>query len=158
MEKQYQTRVASRNMGTKYRDRGTIHTREISRLRRPLESDPRGDETPHEAIARNTSPEMRNMHAAHDELVCGARDRRIPTEPPGCKAIITVTHAPHAAIMGDGTIDGRGGEKLLHRDASWWDLAERARTGDRKQVPRLIEADLAAEQTFPSQIPQRLIG
>ena len=72
--------------------------------------------------------------------------------------IITVTHAPHAAIMGDGTIDGRGGEKLLHRDASWWDLAERARTGDRKQVPRLIEADLAAEQTFPSQIPQRLIG
>ncbi len=62
-------------------------------------------------------------------------------EPPGCKAIITLAHAPHAAIMGDGTIDGRGEEKLLHGDASWWELAEQARAGGRQQVPRLIEAD-----------------
>lgn len=61
-------------------------------------------------------------------------------QPPGCKAVISVTHAPHAAIMGDGVIDGRGGEKLLNKTMSWWDLAETARAGGRQQVPRLIVA------------------
>lgn len=62
-------------------------------------------------------------------------------KPAGCKAVIAITHAPHAAVMGDGVIDGRGGEKLLHASVSWWDLAEQARAGGRQQVPRLIVAD-----------------
>ncbi len=33
--------------------------------------------------------------------------------PRGCKPLISVDHAPNSAIMGDGTIDGRGGEKML---------------------------------------------
>src|SRR5579859_1276115 len=33
--------------------------------------------------------------------------------PRGCKALIAVDHAPGSGIMGDGTIDGRGGEKML---------------------------------------------
>jgi polygalacturonase len=59
----------------------------------------------------------------------------------GCKPLISVDHAPGSAIMGDGAIDGRGGEKMLGSQYSWWDLAEQARAGGMQQVPRLIVAD-----------------
>jgi polygalacturonase len=61
--------------------------------------------------------------------------------PRGCKPLISVDHAPKSAIMGDGVIDGRGGEKMLGSQYSWWDLAEQARAGGSQQVPRLIVAD-----------------
>jgi len=61
--------------------------------------------------------------------------------PRGCKPLISVDHAPDSAIMGDGVIDGRGGEKMLGSDYSWWDLAEQARPGGGQQVPRLIVAN-----------------
>jgi polygalacturonase len=60
--------------------------------------------------------------------------------PRGCKPLIAVDHASHSAIMGDGVIDGRGGEKMLGSEFSWWDLAEQARAGGGQQVPRLIVA------------------
>jgi polygalacturonase len=50
--------------------------------------------------------------------------------------------------MGDGVIDGRGGEKLLGKDVTWWDLAEQARTGGRQQVPRIIVTDTADNFTI----------
>jgi polygalacturonase len=59
----------------------------------------------------------------------------------GCKPLITVDHAPDSAIMGDGAIDGRGGEKMLGSEYSWWDLAQQARDGGGQQVPRLIVAN-----------------
>ena len=59
----------------------------------------------------------------------------------GCKPLISVDHAPDSAIMGDGIIDGRGGEKMLGSEYSWWDLAEQARAGGIQQVPGLIAAD-----------------
>jgi len=40
----------------------------------------------------------------------------------GCQAFITV-RAKNVGIMGDGTIDGRGGAKLLGQEISWWALA-----------------------------------
>jgi polygalacturonase len=58
----------------------------------------------------------------------------------GCKPLIAVDHARNAGIMGDGTIDGRGGELILGSQYSWWDLAQQARDGGAQQVPRLIEA------------------
>ncbi len=61
--------------------------------------------------------------------------------PRGCKPLISVDHASGSAIMGDGVIDGRGGEKMLGSSNSWWDLAEQARAGGAQQVPRLIVAD-----------------
>jgi polygalacturonase len=61
--------------------------------------------------------------------------------PRGCKPLISVDHAPGSAVMGDGVIDGRGGEKMLGSSDSWWDLAEQARSGGRQEVPRLIVAD-----------------
>ena len=60
----------------------------------------------------------------------------------GCNALISAKDAPGIGIMGDGTIDGRGGARMLidGKDAAqtWWDLAEQARSGGRQQVPRLI--------------------
>jgi len=58
-----------------------------------------------------------------------------------CKPLISVNHAPRTAIMGDGVIDGRGGEKMLGSGYSWWDLADRARAGDVQQAPGLIAAN-----------------
>ncbi len=63
--------------------------------------------------------------------------------PNGCKPMISAQHVSGAGVMGDGVIDGRGGEKLLGKDVSWWDLAEQARAGGRQQVPRLIVTDAA---------------
>jgi polygalacturonase len=50
--------------------------------------------------------------------------------------------------MGDGVIDGRGGEKILGSSVSWWDLAEKARAGGRQQVPRILVADYADDFTL----------
>ena len=68
--------------------------------------------------------------------------------PRGCKPLISVDHAPGSAIMGDGVIDGRGGEKMLGSEVSWWDLAEQARAGGGQQVPRLIVADSSGNFTL----------
>jgi polygalacturonase len=61
----------------------------------------------------------------------------------GCKPLISAQHVSGAGVMGDGVIDGRGGEKLLGKEVTWWDLAEQARSGGRQQVPRLIVTDAA---------------
>jgi len=61
--------------------------------------------------------------------------------PRGCKPLISVNHAPNSGIMGDGVIDGRGGEKMLGSEYSWWDLAEQARAGGGQQVFRLVVAN-----------------
>ena len=50
--------------------------------------------------------------------------------------------------MGDGVIDGRGGEKMLGSQYSWWDLAEQARAGGGQQVPRLIVANYSDNFTL----------
>ncbi len=68
--------------------------------------------------------------------------------PRGCKPLISVNHASDAAIMGEGAIDGRGGEKMLGSQYSWWDLAEQARAGGRQQVPRILVADYADNFTL----------
>lgn len=63
----------------------------------------------------------------------------VNNEPAGCRPFLSVKNAPHASIMGEGAIDGRGGSKLLNQEKSWWTLAEEARSGGRQQVPRLME-------------------
>jgi polygalacturonase len=50
--------------------------------------------------------------------------------------------------MGDGTIDGRGGSKMLGKKDTWWDLAEQARPGGGQKVSRLIVADHADNFTL----------
>jgi polygalacturonase len=58
-----------------------------------------------------------------------------------CKPMISASHVAGAGIMGDGTIDARGGEKYLGKTISAWDLAEQARTGPHQQVSRILVAD-----------------
>jgi len=65
---------------------------------------------------------------------CGIVDQRGH----GCRALINGDNAPHSAVMGDGTIDGRGWAKITGKDVSWWDLAEQARAGGSQNCPRLI--------------------
>ncbi len=59
----------------------------------------------------------------------------------GCKPLILADHAPGSAIMGDGSIDGRGGDSLLGQHQSWWDLAHLAKiTGRYQNCFRLVIA------------------
>jgi len=48
----------------------------------------------------------------------------------GCRPLISATNVTNAAIMGDGTIDGRGYAKLLGKDFSWWEMARKAEPKD----------------------------
>jgi polygalacturonase len=66
----------------------------------------------------------------------------------GCKPLLSVQHLSGAGVMGDGTIDGRGGEKILGKDVSWWDLAEQARAGGNQEAFRLIVTDYADSFTL----------
>ena len=61
----------------------------------------------------------------------------------GCKPLFAAQDAAHAAIMGDGVIDGRGGARLLLPDGkegeTWWELARRARAQDAiSNLPSLL--------------------
>ncbi len=81
----------------------------------------------------------------------GSRDPRVYDVAPGscgvlaksgrgCRPLILAEKAPHSAVMGPGTIDGRGWATLLGQDVSWWDLAQRARNQPVTQnCPRLIQ-------------------
>jgi len=67
----------------------------------------------------------------------------------GCKPLILADHVTGAGVMGDGEINGRGGEKLLGQNVSWWGLAAEAHgTGNGKQRYRLIVGDAANDFTL----------
>jgi len=67
----------------------------------------------------------------------------------GCRPLIHVANAPHSGVMGEGAIDGQGGEPLLTGGASWWDLAHQAKVQDAKQnCPRIVVADASDDFTL----------
>jgi len=66
--------------------------------------------------------------------VCGT----ITEKGHGCRAVVNGDNVEGAAVMGDGTIDGRGGEKILGQDITWWELAGQARKGGNQNNPRLM--------------------
>ena len=89
--------------------------------------------------------EMRGPDSKPDDpIVCGTtRPRPVafgtqaaapaaaaPVRRGGCRPLISATNVTDAAIMGDGTIDGRGYAKLLGKDFSWWEMARRAEPKD----------------------------
>ena len=53
----------------------------------------------------------------------------------GCRALINVTNAKNAAVMGEGVIDGRGYAKLIGPDYSWWEMARKAQPNDDLMTP-----------------------
>jgi polygalacturonase len=66
--------------------------------------------------------------------VCGT----IAEDGHGCKALINGDGVADAGVMGDGVIDGRGGETILGKNLSWWNLADQARKGGSQNNPRLM--------------------
>jgi polygalacturonase len=58
----------------------------------------------------------------------------------GCKPLLSGNDISAAGIMGDGSIDGRGGARILATNVTWWQLAHQAKVLDKyQQVPGLIE-------------------
>lgn len=66
----------------------------------------------------------------------------------GCQPLIAVRNTRDAAVMGRGTIDGRGGAPLLGTGITWWQLAEQARADGRQQAPRLVVVDHSDQFTL----------
>jgi polygalacturonase len=51
----------------------------------------------------------------------------------GCKPLIFADGAENSGIMGEGSIDGRGGATILGQNETWWDLAHEAKVKDQSQ-------------------------
>jgi polygalacturonase len=67
----------------------------------------------------------------------------------GCKPLIHARNAPHSGVMGQGSIDGQGGERLLHQSKTWWDLAHQAKVENARQnCPRLLVIDSSNDFTL----------
>ena len=66
--------------------------------------------------------------------VCGT----ITDDGHGCKPLISGEGVSDSGVMGDGVIDGRGGETMLGQSITWWNLADRARKGGSQNAPRLM--------------------
>jgi polygalacturonase len=63
----------------------------------------------------------------------------VTTHGRGCKPLITGDGATNAGIMGEGSIDARGGATILGQNSTWWDLAHEAKVKDLQQnVPSMI--------------------
>ncbi len=58
----------------------------------------------------------------------------------GCKPLLNGNDIGDSGIMGEGSIDGRGGASILGANVTWWQLAHEAKVLDKYQkVPGLIE-------------------
>jgi polygalacturonase len=76
---------------------------------------------------------------------CGTNDQNGR----GCRPLIAAENTRGSGIMGRGSIDGRGGEKMLGKDESWWQIARRAqKEKTRQNVPRLVQVDKSQDFTM----------
>ena len=67
----------------------------------------------------------------------------------GCRPFIALDGVRGAGIMGGGTIDGQGGQRIAGAEETWWQIARRAqKEKTRQNVPRLIQADQARDVTL----------
>jgi polygalacturonase len=67
----------------------------------------------------------------------------------GCRPLIAVNNVAGAGVMGEGTIDGRGGATLLGQPVTWWDLAQEAKVKNLNQsCPRILVATKADNFTL----------
>ena len=67
----------------------------------------------------------------------------------GCKPLLNGDNIQGSGVMGDGSIDGRGGATVLGEHDTWWQLAHQAKVLDRYQkVPGLIELNQVRDFTL----------
>jgi len=84
-------------------------------------------------LTANTDPRVYDKNGR-----CGTLDHKGN----GCRPFILFKNSDGGGIVGEGIIDGQGGELMKGEDESWWQLARRAQTeGAAQNVPRLIEID-----------------
>lgn len=58
----------------------------------------------------------------------------------GCRALINIESLENVGVVGEGIIDGRGGEPMIGGTATWWDVAQHAKqTNSKHSNPRLID-------------------
>jgi polygalacturonase len=77
---------------------------------------------------------------------CGSDDH---DDSGGCKPLILVEKVSDVGIMGEGVIDGRGGEPMLGSKTTWWDVAQDAKVRNLKHSnPRLIDVKKAKNFTL----------
>lgn len=58
----------------------------------------------------------------------------------GCRPLLSGGGISDSGVMGEGSIDGRGGARIQGTNSTWWQLAHRAKVLDKYQkVPGLIE-------------------
>jgi polygalacturonase len=104
-------------------------------------------------------PKVYEMHGADgrvdEPIKCGtsmARPAAFPVQlaanararSGGCRSLISIDNVKNAAIMGEGTIDGRGYATIEGEDYSWWQMARKAQPHDDLYFnPRLITANHA---------------
>jgi len=76
---------------------------------------------------------------------CGGND----TQGRGCRPLISAEDTRGSGIMGNGTIDGQGGQPMLGHTESWWQLARRAqKEKTRQNVPRLVQVERSRDFTM----------
>jgi polygalacturonase len=76
---------------------------------------------------------------------CGTIDQRGRA----CRPLIHIADASNTSIVGDGEIDGNGGQVMVGKTETWWQLARRAQKEDgRQNVPRLIVIDRGRNVTL----------
>ncbi|MBL8525822.1 MAG: pectin lyase fold-containing protein [Betaproteobacteria bacterium] len=81
----------------------------------------------------------------HGQKTCGTIDQ----SGKGCRPFISADRIEGSGIMGEGIIDGRGGQLMDGKTETWWQLARRAQKERAKQnVPRLIEVNQSREFTM----------
>jgi len=67
----------------------------------------------------------------------------------GCRPLIAMDGARGSGIMGDGIIDGQGGQRIAGQAETWWQIARRAqKEKTRQNVPRLIQVDRSQDVTL----------
>lgn len=82
-------------------------------------------------LAASTNPRLYDITPGS----CGLLGERAE----GCKPLLSGSGIQHGAIMGAGAIDGRGGDPMMGRSLTWWELAHQAKVLDRNQkVPGLL--------------------
>lgn len=76
---------------------------------------------------------------------CGTVDKKGR----GCRPMIFGDGVARAAVMGPGTIDGRGWATLLGTGVSWWDLAQQAKVRNESQnCPRILVVTRSTDFTL----------
>lgn len=83
-------------------------------------------------LAASINPRVYDVTPGSCGILAGAHSE-------GCKAFLSGTDIRDSGIMGAGSIDGRGGDRIAGTNLTWWQLAHQGKVFDKyQQVPGLL--------------------